>query len=115
MPSQAAERSVTVTDEARRTDWFGVILGAAVFLGGIALLAFTFLNAFTLFTTPQERLIERTNPEVTRIVSDFSYVILKIGVLLVMSIVGSIISGKGIRMYLAARAGLVTEREKVSP
>lgn len=90
--------------EARKTDWFGLILGAGVFLAGIGLLAFTFAHAFTLFTTPRDELMGRQNPEVTRILSDFSFVVLRIGMLLVMSIVGSIISGKGVRMYLAARA-----------
>ncbi len=103
---QAADNASRAVTEGRRTDWFGVVLGAAVFLGGIVLLGITFFHAFSLFSTPQSELIQRQNPEVTALVGDFSYVLLRIGLLLVMSIVGSIVSGKGIRMYLAAREGL---------
>jgi hypothetical protein len=41
---------------------------------------------------------------VTELGKSFGHVLLRIGLLLVMSIVGSIIAGIGIRLYLAARA-----------
>jgi hypothetical protein len=42
--------------------------------------------------------------DVTELGKSFGHVLLRIGLLLVMSVVGSIIAGQGIRLYLAARA-----------
>ncbi|MCH8274779.1 MAG: hypothetical protein IH851_08315 [Armatimonadetes bacterium] len=100
-----------MTDD-RRTDWFGVVLGAVVFLAGITLLIITFVWAANLFSTPPAEFVQKDNPDVTNIATSFGYVILRIGMLLVMSIVGSVVSGKGVRMYLAARAGVAVETER---
>lgn len=88
----------------KHTDWFGVVLGALTFLFGIGLLVFTFLRAADMFSIPASVAVGTTGKDITEIGTSFGNVILRIGLLLVMSIVGSIISGKGIRMYLAARA-----------
>lgn len=85
------------------TDWFGVVIGALTFLFGIGLLVFTFVQASNMFSTPPPSVVGATK-DITEIGLSFGHVLLRIGLLLVMCIVGSIISGKGVRMYLAARA-----------
>jgi hypothetical protein len=89
---------------ARHTDWFGVVLGAITFLLGIGLLVFTFFQAAEMFSIPASTAVGAANKDITEIGASFGNVILRIGLLLVMCIVGSIVSGKGVRMYLAARA-----------
>ena len=86
------------------TDWFGVVLGAIIFLLGIGLLIWTFIQAADMFAIPSSVALGSQNRDITQIGMSFGNVLLRIGLLLVMSIVGSIVSGKGIRMYLAARA-----------
>lgn len=100
-----------MSDE-RKTDWFGVILGAVVFLAGIGMLIVTFIQARDLFSVPPSQIIKEQSGDVTQIGVNFGTVLLRIGLLLVMSLVGSLISSKGIRMYLAARAGIVVHGEK---
>jgi hypothetical protein len=97
--------------EERRPDWFGVILGASVFLVGIALLIFTFIQAARLFGQSPSELIQRENAEITQIGASMGEVILRIGLLLMMSVVGSMISSRGVKMYLAARAGLIVQKD----
>jgi hypothetical protein len=91
-------------------DLFGSALGALVFLLGVGLLGFTFYLAADLFSTPPRELIDKNTSDVTQIGIDFGHVFLRIGLLLVMSIVGSVISGKGVRMYLASRT--LSDKEK---
>ncbi|MBA3724990.1 MAG: hypothetical protein H0W86_00725 [Armatimonadetes bacterium] len=90
-------------EPVKHTDWFGVVLGALIFLFGIGLLVFTFLEAAKMFAIPAKDALG-AKKDITEIGVSFGHVLLRIGLLLVMSIVGSIVSGKGIRMYLAARA-----------
>lgn len=85
------------------TDWFGVIIGALTFLFGIGLLVFTFVQASNMFSASPKEAVGSSR-DITEIGLSFGHVVLRIGLLLVMCIVGSIISGKGVRMYLAARA-----------
>ncbi len=98
--------------EGKKTDWFGVILGAMVFLAGIGMLVVTFLQARDMFSVPPSQMIKDQSGDVTQIGVNFGTVLLRIGLLLVMSLVGSVISSKGIRMYLAARAGIAVQGEK---
>ncbi|MER3465823.1 MAG: hypothetical protein C4340_01035, partial [Armatimonadota bacterium] len=69
------------------------------------LLVFTFLRSAEMFLNPNQ--IVSTNPgeqqDVTEIGVRFGTVVFQIGLLMVMSIVGAIISTRGIHMYLAAR------------
>lgn len=98
--------------EERKTDVFGVLLGAAVFLLGIGFLVFTFIQAALLFQQPAGAILSKANPDVTEIGVSFGHVVLQFGYLLVMSIAGSVISSRGIKMYLAARAGVGISQER---
>lgn len=99
------EREHTTVVPRVGSDLFGAILGALTFLLGIALLVFTFLRAADMFLNPSQ--IVSTNQsqqqDVTEIGVRFGTVVFQIGLLVVMSIVGAIISTRGIHMYLAAR------------
>ena len=48
-----------------------------------------------------EMVIEK---DVTELGKTFGHVLLRVGLLLVMSVVGSVIAGQGVRMYLASRS-----------
>lgn len=81
----------------------GVAIGMVTFLFGLALLIMTFRHAATMFAIPARETLGNEK-DVTELGKTFGHVILRIGLLLVMSIVGSIITGQGIRLYLAARS-----------
>jgi hypothetical protein len=42
--------------------------------------------------------------DVTELGKTFGHVVLRVGLLLVMSVVGSVIAGQGVRLYLASRS-----------
>jgi hypothetical protein len=86
-----------------QTDWFGTVLGAVTFLFGIGMLFLTFFKAAEMFSLSPAQVVGEKR-DITEIGLTVTHVLLRIGLLLVMCIVGSIISGKGVRMYLAARA-----------
>ena len=101
-----------VADRGKSTDWFGIIIGAITFLFGIGLLVYTFIQAAYMFSTPASTAVRvEENPNIATISVSFGEVVLRIGLLFVMSIVGSVISTKGVRMYLAARATPKTPEE----
>ncbi len=84
-------------------DWIGVVLGMVTFLLGLGLLIFTFQHAASLFAVSARETLGDGN-DVTELGKSFGHVLLRIGLLLVMSVVSSLIAGQGIRLYLAARA-----------
>lgn len=84
-------------------DWMGVVLGIVTFVVGLGLLIFTFQHAAAMFAVSARETLG-DGKDVTELGKSFGHVLLRIGLLLVMSVVGSIIAGQGIRLYLAARA-----------
>jgi hypothetical protein len=100
------ERDTAAVSTRASSDLFGAVLGALTFLLGISLLVFTFLRAADMFLNPNQ-IVSANNPgqqqDVTEIGVRFGTVVFRIGLLVVMSIVGAIISTRGIHMYLAAR------------
>jgi hypothetical protein len=85
------------------SDAVGSSLGILTFLGGLAILLVTFTLAYGMFgVSARETLGDQK--DVTEIGKTFGHVLLRIGLLLVMSIVGSVIAGQGIRLYFAARS-----------
>lgn len=90
--------------ERPRQDWFGVWLGVLVFLTGIGILVFTFVQAADLFSRPPSDMVRRENVDVGQIGKSFADLVLQLGLLLIMSIVGSLVASKGIRLYIGARS-----------
>lgn len=84
-------------------DWAGGGLGILTFLLGLGVLFFTFRLAAEMFAVPAADALG-TNKDVTELGKSFGHVVLRIGMLLVMSVVGSMITGHGIKLYLASRS-----------
>lgn len=80
----------------------GKIIGITVFFLGIALLLFVFGLAFVMFTPSFSKLIQLNEISASKLGNAIIELILKITLLFIMTIAGSIISGKGIQLYLGA-------------
>ncbi|MEJ5250462.1 MAG: hypothetical protein HPY54_11330 [Chthonomonadetes bacterium] len=81
-----------------RGDWIGRLLGIAVFLLGVGVLWIVFREAHQMFTEPLPS-AEKSLPKLGQIGID---VLKKLGVLVVMTVAGSLIANKGVQMYFAA-------------
>lgn len=87
--------------ESRR-DWLGSIGGLLIFVAGISLLSLVFKLAFEMFQTPPRLAlkIESGKPFDISGVGDALFgVVIKIALLFVMSIIGSVICNRGIHLY----------------
>ena len=78
----------------------GRLLGAVVFIGGIALLVWTFQLAFRFYAEP----IPSAKSDVGQLGLIGMNMVKKIIMMLVMLLAGSLITGKGINLYLAGQA-----------
>ncbi len=97
--------------ESRR-DWLGSIGGLIIFVAGISLLSLVFKLAFEMFQTPPRLAlkIESGKPFDISGVGDALFgVIIKIALLFVMSIIGSVICNRGIHLYAS-----ITRKQKKS-
>ncbi|MDW8290910.1 MAG: hypothetical protein RMM06_09310, partial [Armatimonadota bacterium] len=81
-----------------RGDWIGRILGVAVFLLGVGILWVVFREAHQMFTAPVPS-AEKSLPRLGQIGVD---ILKKLGLLVVMTLAGSLIANKGVQMYFAA-------------
>ena len=84
-------------------DALGALLGIAAFIAGLVILFVTFQLAFAMFNVPARETLG-DEKDVTELGKTFGHVLLRVGLLLVMSIVGSVIAGQGVRLYLASRS-----------
>ncbi|MBS1723664.1 MAG: hypothetical protein JSS66_12000 [Armatimonadetes bacterium] len=89
-----------------RRDGFASILGAVVFLAGLALIVWTFSQAYGLFTkAPQLNLgIQPGQPIDFAVVGrNFVRLLLQVLLLVVMAGIGSAIANRGAKMYGSGR------------
>lgn len=91
----------------RRSDLLGRIIGLVVFLGGIGLLAFIFSAAYGWFTEPSAGLqtapvTGSSVPATTQLGTSLIRLLVRIGLLLVMTIIGSLLASRGAQLYFAA-------------
>lgn len=94
-----------------RGDWIGRILGIGVFLLGVGVLFVVFREAHQMFTAPLPP-AERSLPKLGQIGID---VLKKLGLLVIMTLAGSLIANKGVQMYFAALGFAPTKaQEKVA-
>lgn len=89
------------------TDLPGRLIAMLVFLGGIAMLCFVFLEAMHLFQSPVPGLglpiaKDATPPPAANIGAALVSYLMRIGLLALMALAGSLISSKGIHLYFAA-------------
>jgi len=88
-----------------RNDLVGRLLGFLVFLVGVGLLAFVFSKAYGFFSMdivggPAAK--DSAEPVATQLGRSAVVLLGKIGLLIVMTIVGSLIAGRGIQFYFAS-------------
>lgn len=77
-------------------------MGLLIFLGGVALLFFTFKLAFDQFTAPPTQTLGIQSGkaiDLDKAGTNFANLILKVLWLIVMAIVGGLISNRGIKLY----------------
>jgi hypothetical protein len=103
----------------RRHDLVGRILGILVFLGGIAALALVFMIAYHYFNSPLGELkpplrAPSTVPPATQLGKSALAMLIRIGLLIVMTIAGSLIAGRGVQMYFASTEP-AHPRESIAP
>ncbi len=87
---------------ANRRDATGSLVGLLVFLGGVALLGLTFKFAYEMFGVPHAQALglvkgQAIDANVTG--GGLLDIVIRLGVLLVMAIVGSMVANKGIGLY----------------
>ncbi len=81
-----------------RGDWIGRLLGIAVFLLGVGILWVTFREAHQMFTAPLPS-ADKSLPKLGQIGID---ILKKLGLLIIMTLAGSLIANKGVQMYFVA-------------
>lgn len=87
-------------------DRVGAWLGILTFLGGVGLLLLTFSIAYRMFSTPPEQVLS-LRPGQTMDLNETGragfMLVFRMLMLLVMSVVGSVIANRGIKLYASGR------------
>jgi hypothetical protein len=75
-------------------------------LGGIALLGLTFKIAYELFRIPAEQalnIVPKKALDINVVAPSFGWIIVRIILLIVMALVGSLIANRGIKLFTESR------------
>jgi hypothetical protein len=91
----------------RKEDLVGRIIGIIIFLGGVGLLVFVFMTAYSWFASPTVGLQAgpvkgAIAPAATQLGQSAMALLVRICLLIVMTIVGSLLAGRGVQLYFAA-------------
>jgi len=90
----------------RKDELLGRFLGIIVFLGGIGLLGFVFVHAYSWFATSGAGLSVPAGSSSAGTTAQLGQsalrMLVRIGLLIVMTIVGSLLAGRGIQLYFAS-------------
>lgn len=92
------------------------MLGIFVFLGGVALLVFTFKLAYDMFAVPPQDVlgIKPKQPLDLGVAgSSFAGVIIRVLLLAVMGLMGSLIANRGISLFAGSGARSTVKKEPV--
>ncbi|HXH61130.1 MAG TPA: hypothetical protein VNI20_07205 [Fimbriimonadaceae bacterium] len=92
----------------RRREPAGIVIGLLTFLGGVALIVFTFALARDLFSQSPESAVgikPGTALDTNKMVSQALNVATKVVLLIVMSGIGSILASRGIKLYVHGTQG----------
>ena len=101
-----------------RRDILGSLVGLLVFLGGIALLLFTFHLAYEMFTVPPPVALDLRPNKPVDLESAGSHVIgafFRVLLLVVMALVGSLIANRGIQLYADSRGHIHDSSKTADP
>ena len=103
--TESSEQTEVKEAETRKpaNDALGALFGIGAFVAGLVILFVTFQLAYGMFNVPARETLG-DEKDVTELGKTFGHVLLRVGLLLVMSVVGSVIAGQGVRMYLASRS-----------
>ncbi|MCL6628336.1 MAG: hypothetical protein K6U00_01890 [Armatimonadetes bacterium] len=83
----------------------GRFVGMVVFALGIAVLIFVFIIAYTMFKSPVSHLLPTAGgkaPSAMDLGTAVAWVAVRIGLLFIMTLAGSLIASKGIQLYLGS-------------
>jgi hypothetical protein len=89
-----------------RSDWVGSLIGLVVFVAGIGLLAVTFQLAFSMFTVPPNVAMgdqPGKSVDLVKAGESLASVAIRVMLLFVMCVVGSVVANRGIRLYVSCR------------
>jgi hypothetical protein len=93
-------------------DLVGRIIGMLVFLVGVGLLLLVFNLAYHLFNSPPSDALgltftgnPKSDPPPMKIGAQVTWLLLRIGYLVIMSVAGSLVANKGINLYFSALQG----------
>jgi hypothetical protein len=96
-----------VAKRERSGSGLGGFLGIVVFLGGIALLLYTFKMAYDLFLIPPEDAIKLQRDKALDLNTagqSLMGILLKVLVLIVMGIIGSLIANRGVSLFSGSKS-----------
>lgn len=84
----------------------GMVLGVLVFLGGVALLLVTFKLAYDMFTTPPVESLQIGTKaiEFEKVIPNLIGIVVKVLLLIVMGLMGSLIANRGVTLFTGSRA-----------
>jgi hypothetical protein len=104
--STIAESNGHIPGDSHKRDILGTLVGLLVFFCGVGLLLLTFSLAYSLFEVPPDKAIGLTPHQpidVSTAGNSAGILLLKIFLLLIMALVGSMIANRGISLYTGAR------------
>lgn|GEM_PF-1149578 len=102
-PEQAPQPQIVSHSDR---DWLGVLIGLVIFFVGVGLLVETFEIARNLFLTPPQSSLGiqmGQTIDITKASSSAITLLFRIILLVVMALIGSMISNRGISLYSGAR------------
>ncbi|MBM3494331.1 MAG: hypothetical protein FJX72_08430 [Armatimonadetes bacterium] len=92
--------------DGKRPDLLARLLGVLTFVGGLAIIAFVLKLGYGLYTDPTLghglKPAKPTDPVWTGIVGGFVSLVVRILLLFLGSVCGSLIANKGLRLYVGA-------------
>ncbi len=82
-----------------------MVIGVLVFLGGVALLLLTFKLAYDMFTTPPVEALQigKNAIEFEKVVPNLIGIVVKILLLIVMGVMGSLVANRGVTLFTGSR------------
>lgn len=101
-----------------RRDWLGSSLGFIAFIGGIGLLLLTFRLAYEMFHTPPNQaldIVPGKTLQLPQVGASFAAVLIRILLLLVMGLVGSLVANRGILLIGHSRPHHHPDEPKPEP
>jgi hypothetical protein len=106
---------LVASKERVRRDSTVSVLGLVVFLAGVGLLLVTFKLAYDMFSVPPERALplQGATIQVGVVGSTVAGLVLRVLLLIVMGLTGSLIANRGIHLYTESRSQIRTVEETV--